>query len=229
MSIVNSPIEGTTMIAGTLYGGVACSQNGQNIIGKSSPVNIVHCGDNAAVYDDVAAANDDDDLPNAGGKIATTGQESHIIGGDQSLTSALGYSSSITLEYLYPNTEQLTLTQAVAVTANTNGTIYAADYVADSVLMAAGDASKIIDSGNNNVLFSSGTDNAIESNSGSGAVIFTAKNPRYFTLNEQGVATIAWHDGIRTRVTVVYEGENGIEKGVAYRLDENGSISIVAI
>lgn len=224
MSSVNSPIEGTIMIAGTLYGGVAFSQNSQNVVGKSTPVNIVHCGDNAMVYDDVVSATGDVDFPNIGGKIATTGENAYITGGNESLTSALGYSSAITLEYLYPDTEQLTLTQAVAVTANANGTIKTAGYVADSVLMAAGDASQIIDNGNNNVLFSSGADNAIQSEGGSGAVIFAANNPRYFTLNEQGVAAITWHDGIRTRVTVVYEGENGVEQGRSYRLDENGSV-----
>ncbi|MHA7848233.1 YdhT family protein [Serratia sp. D1N4] len=224
MSTVNSPIEGTTMIAGTLYGGVAFSQNGQNIVGKSSPINIVHCGDNAMVYDDVVSTNDDVNFPNMGGKIATTGENSCITGGNASLTSALGFGSSIMLEYFFPDAENLTLTDAIAVTANTNGTIRTAGYVADSVLMAAGDASQIIDCGNNNILFSCGTDNNINSDGGRGTTIFAAKNPRYFTLNEQGVAAIAWHDGIRARVTVVYEGENGIEKGRMYRLDENGNI-----
>ncbi|HGM5488560.1 TPA: hypothetical protein ACKP1B_000138 [Serratia fonticola] len=224
MSSINSPIEGTTLIAGTLYGGVAFSQSSQNIVGKSTPVNIVHCGDNSMVYDDVVSATGDVEFPNIGGKIATTGENTSITGGNESLTSALGYSSSITLEYLYPNAEQLTLTQAVAVTANANGTIKTAGYVADSVLMAAGDTSQIIDYGHNNVLFSSGADSTIQCDGGSGAVIFATKNPRHFTLNEQGVAAITWHDGIRTRVTVVYEGENGIEKDVMYRLDENGSI-----
>lgn len=227
MSSVNSPIEGTIMIAGTLYGGVAFSQDNQNIVGKSSPVNIVHCGNNAMVYDDVVSATGDVDFPNIGGRIATTGENSYITGGNESLTSALGSSSSIMLGYLYPDVEQLTLTQAVAVTANTNGTIKTEGYVDNSVLMAAGDTSQIIDRGNNNVLFSSGADNTIQSDGGSGAVIFTAKNPRYFTLNEQGVAAITWHDGIRTRVTVIYEGENGIEKGEMYRLDENGSVVAV--
>lgn len=63
MSSVNSPIEGTTMIAGTLYGGIAFSQNNQNVVCKSNPVNIVHCGDNAMVYDDVVSATGDVDFP----------------------------------------------------------------------------------------------------------------------------------------------------------------------
>ncbi|WP_019211673.1 hypothetical protein [Yersinia massiliensis] len=224
MSSVNSPIEGTTMIAGTLYGGVAFSQENQNIVGKSTPVHIVHCGNNVMVYDDVVSATGDVDFPNSGGRIATTGENSHIQGGDASRTSSLGYSSSILLEYNFTNAEQLTLSQAIASTAGTNGAITTAAYVTDSILIAAGDESQITDRGHNNVLFSGGTDSAIYADGGNGVIIFAAKNPRYFTLNEQGVAAIAWHDGIRARVTVVYEGENGIEKDQLYKLDENGNV-----
>ncbi|MCG4273928.1 hypothetical protein [Acetobacter senegalensis] len=41
-------------------------------------------------------------------------------------------------------------------------------------------------------------------------------------LGPKGVASLAWNDGKRNRITSFYEGEDGIKAGVWYKLDDSG-------
>jgi hypothetical protein len=44
------------------------------------------------------------------------------------------------------------------------------------------------------------------------------------TAGRNGVIVLAWHDGVRKRLVVGYVGEDGIEPGRAYQLDDSGKI-----
>ncbi|WP_162993427.1 hypothetical protein [Asaia bogorensis] len=57
---------------------------------------------------------------------------------------------------------------------------------------------------------------------GKDAVVASAGLGAIVALGEGGCASLAWHDGKRTRFTQLYVGENGIEAGVVYRLNEAG-------
>ncbi|WP_222592977.1 hypothetical protein, partial [Acidomonas methanolica] len=59
--------------------------------------------------------------------------------------------------------------------------------------------------------------------SGEGAVIAVAGLHAVVRLGPGGAASIAWHDGKRIRFTTIYEGEDGIEAGVLYRV-KKGSV-----
>jgi hypothetical protein len=43
-----------------------------------------------------------------------------------------------------------------------------------------------------------------------------------FKVGKNGCAAIAWHDGNRPRFAVAYDGENGIQAGVWYSVNESG-------
>ncbi|MCE2579544.1 hypothetical protein LDL36_13795 [Komagataeibacter sp. FNDCR1] len=51
-------------------------------------------------------------------------------------------------------------------------------------------------------------------------VVFAGLNGSVI-LGKGGAATLTWHDGTRDRFVYLYEGEDGIEAGVLYRI-ENG-------
>lgn len=53
---------------------------------------------------------------------------------------------------------------------------------------------------------------------------FCAHNPVSVTLREGGAVAIGWNDGTRERVSVFYEGENGIEADVEYTMNVQGQL-----
>lgn len=57
---------------------------------------------------------------------------------------------------------------------------------------------------------------------GKNAVVASAGRRTHVTLSEGGAASLVWYDGERHRFTNLYEGEDGIEAGVEYRLDDAG-------
>lgn len=80
-----------------------------------------------------------------------------------------------------------------------------------------GDQARITNSGDSATLQASGDHSAICS---SGSV-------QSFTLGKGGCAALAYHDGQRLRFVTIYEGENGVRAGVAYRLNARGALEIV--
>lgn len=62
---------------------------------------------------------------------------------------------------------------------------------------------------------------------GESSVIFASESSVKFKLGAGSCAAIAWHDGTRKRIKVVYEGENGILADTQYTIDQNGNVVAV--
>lgn len=91
----------------------------------------------------------------------------------------------------------------------------------DARISSSGNCAQIGSSGNYARIGSSGYGARIKCE-GKNAVIAAAGRRTHVTLSEGGAASLAWHDGKRARFTNLYEGEDGIEAGVEYRLDDAG-------
>jgi len=76
-------------------------------------------------------------------------------------------------------------------------------------------------SGDDAQIGSSGDDAQIDA-TGEGSVVACAGSVVRIVLGEKGCASVPWHDGERTRIAVAYVGENGIEAGVPYHLNDEG-------
>lgn len=83
-----------------------------------------------------------------------------------------------------------------------------------------GDLAQINVTGQNSVAINTG-DNCKVTVSGDDSICISTGHLHQFCLGKGGSAVIAYHDGKRTRFNIFYEGENGIEAGVHYTLDEN--------
>ncbi|MFB9941595.1 hypothetical protein [Gluconobacter oxydans] len=86
-----------------------------------------------------------------------------------------------------------------------------------------GDGARIGSSGDSARIGSSGYDARIKCE-GKNAVVAAAGQRTHVTLSEGGAASLVWYDGKRARFTNLYEGEDGIEAGVEYRLDDAGKV-----
>ncbi|WP_194688887.1 MULTISPECIES: hypothetical protein [unclassified Gluconobacter] len=97
---------------------------------------------------------------------------------------------------------------------------------------SSGDCARIGSSGNYAQIGSSGDCARIGSSGdcarikceGENAVVASAGQCTQVILGENGCASLVWHDGERSRFTHLYEGEDGVEAGVAYRLDDAGKV-----
>lgn len=69
-------------------------------------------------------------------------------------------------------------------------------------------------------MFGGGQDNQITV--GEKTVGYCAEQPEYIEFLKGGAVAIGWNDGIRQRISVFYEGENGIEAGVKYSMNAQG-------
>ncbi|POT56308.1 hypothetical protein C3432_12800 [Citrobacter amalonaticus] len=231
MSIVNAPIEGAVMIGGTVgNGGMAFSDGFPHVVGKSSPVRIVHCGNYATVYDDVVRAEgdlraeEDDYIPGEDGIISITGYESKIWAGNMSRSSALGDNSEIELNYMTePSVPDFDLSGAKAYVAGYASRIIARNYVKSSVLIASGENSLIHDEGCDNTLVCSG--NEADVTAGENAMVVVTSNKCSFSFGTGSVAVFCWKDGNDKKVTVVREGEEGISADTPY-IFENGNVQV---
>lgn len=79
---------------------------------------------------------------------------------------------------------------------------------------ASGDDSRLAASGYASQLAASGDD----------SVVMAAGVRSIASAGKDGVIALTWHDGTRYRVTVGYVGEDGIEPGVAYCVDDAGKL-----
>lgn len=86
---------------------------------------------------------------------------------------------------------------------------------------SSGNDARIGSSGYYARIGSSGNDARIKCE-GKNAVVASAGIGANVTLGKGGCASLVWHDGTRSRFTHLYVGEDGIEAGVAYRLDDAG-------
>jgi Ca2+-binding RTX toxin-like protein len=89
----------------------------------------------------------------------------------------------------------------------------------DARIGSSGNDARIGSSGNDAQIGSSGNDAQIEV-TGQNAVVACAGSVIEFTLGEGGCIAVPYRDGTRTRFAVAYVGENGIDAGVKYRLNE---------
>ncbi|ATA26291.1 hypothetical protein BIY26_02635 [Brenneria goodwinii] len=62
-------------------------------------------------------------------------------------------------------------------------------------------------------------DNVSITVTGENSVVTSSGRVNMLVLGKGGCAALSYHDGVRTRFLVVYEGENGITAGVKYRLN----------
>lgn len=229
MANVSGLIEGAMLIGGQSEG-VAISVPHGRVVCKSSPINVVHSGYQGSVYGDVVispeemAGGDGEFYPTPdGGWISVTGYGSSIYAGNGVRASALGDESEVNLDYITQPAEGMRdISACHAFTSGYSSRINASENVKTSMLVATGDQSTInaLDT-TDNVAFVAGANSQVYL--GSDSVLFAAQSP-FFVLGENGAAAIAWHDGNRKRITVVYAGENGIEAGVDYYLDEHGQV-----
>lgn len=83
----------------------------------------------------------------------------------------------------------------------------------------AGDLCKISAFGDESVITNAGND-AMLSALGNHSAIVSAGQVTYFVLGKGGCAVMPYHDGDRTRFITAYEGENGIQAGVKYTLND---------
>lgn len=86
---------------------------------------------------------------------------------------------------------------------------------------SSGDRTRHSVTGRNPKIATSGIDAEIMA-IGDNSVVAAANSVSKIVLGEGGCASIAYHDGERTRFAVAYVGENGIEAGVAYEVSESG-------
>ncbi|AQS90490.1 hypothetical protein A0U94_05395 [Gluconobacter albidus] len=93
----------------------------------------------------------------------------------------------------------------------------------DARIGSSGNYARIGSSGNYARIGSSGYGAQIECE-GKNAVVASAGWHTQVTLGENGCASLVWHDGERSRFTHLYVGEDGVEAGVAYRLDDAGKV-----
>lgn len=231
MSSVNAPIEGAVMIGGTVgNGGLAFSDGFLNVVGKSSPVRIVHCGNYATVYDDVMCAVGEPGAeqgyytPNGGGVISITGYESKIWAGNMSRVSALGDSSEIEISYRSePSFPDFDLRESKAYAAGYKSRIIARNCVKSSVLLASGEHSMLLDEGCDNTLVCTGNEANITA--GENALVVVTSNKCIFSFGSGSVAVFCWQDGADKKITVVREGEKGIAADTPY-IFENGNVQV---
>ena len=93
----------------------------------------------------------------------------------------------------------------------------------DSRLAASGWRSRLAASGNASRLAASGDDSRLAA-SGDDSVVMAAGLRSTASASKNGVIALTWHDGTRYRVTVGYVGEDGIEPGAAYCVDDAGKL-----
>ncbi|RLM20692.1 hypothetical protein BIY29_14750 [Brenneria alni] len=92
--------------------------------------------------------------------------------------------------------------------------------VGESTTIAnVGDMCKIGTSGNDNRIANTGNNVSI-SVTGENTVVTSSGLINTLVLGKGGCAALTYHDGVRTRFLVVYEGENGITAGVKYRFND---------
>lgn len=109
----------------------------------------------------------------------------------------------------------------------------------DSSAYSASPANMIISTGNNSevgmgsfiedypatrpgIIFVGGENNRVTV--GEKAVGYCAAKPEYIEFLKGSAAAINWNDGTRERISVFYEGENGIEAGVKYIMNTRGQL-----
>ncbi|MFU7837992.1 hypothetical protein ACNAQH_27875, partial [Raoultella planticola] len=86
---------------------------------------------------------------------------------------------------------------------------------------SSGDSAQIGSSGYYAQIGSSGYSARITA-SGKNSVVACAGSMKRIVLGEGGCAAVPWHDGERTRFSIAYVGENGIEANIPYRLNDEG-------
>ncbi|MEC5319144.1 protein YdhT [Brenneria populi subsp. brevivirga] len=77
-------------------------------------------------------------------------------------------------------------------------------------LDAAGSGSRISNAGDNVSITATGENAVVASSGGVDTLV----------LGKGGCAALSYHDGVRTRFLLVYEGENGVVAGVKYRIND---------
>ncbi|MCK9569439.1 hypothetical protein M0R72_10915 [Candidatus Pacearchaeota archaeon] len=100
-----------------------------------------------------------------------------------------------------------------------------------STAASSGDSSKAASSGNYSTAASSGNSSTAASSgnsstanaTGINTIAMAAGRHCIVSAGESGCFATLWWDGQRNRVAVGYVGEDGIEAGVSYRLDDKGT------
>lgn len=184
-------------------------------------------------------------------QLVTGGEFVHITdAGCQSKLIGLGNETTVDYHLYADNLhdEAKIMSENLAFMAGDNSRLTVSEFsFKDSIAISLGERSDLtlIESSNiegdytNNIAFSVGKESFIEIGNesiavslgkdsnvivGNDSVVLSSENSTVFTLGEGSCASIAWHDGTRKRVKVVYEGEDGIQAGMSYKVDQNGNV-----
>lgn len=253
MGDINSSLEGALLIAGEISGPVFIPSETREITVKASFAEVFHSGPMVTIATDTTRLGEElcsDKLFEPCGKIlvVTGGSEADIRdAGCQSKIITLGEQSRVSYDIDDDNiSEDYKVMRENLVFMAGNGAQVDAgefDYI-DSVVMCAASANvylngrldgdysnnKVVTVGenssitvmNDSVAANLGTDSTV--NVGKNSVILSSESSMTFVLDVGSCAAIAWHDGTRKRIKVVYEGENGIVAGNYYKIDQNGNV-----
>ena len=149
-----------------------------------------------------------------GSKLAASGDRSQLAAsgdgsqlaatGDGSQLAATGYSSKLAA-------------------SGDRSKLAASGY--GSKLAATGDGSQLAATGYSSQLAATGDGSQLAA-SGYGSVIAVSGIDALVTIGKNGAAAIAYHDGKRIRFITIYEGEDGIEAGVAYHVVDGKAVKV---
>jgi hypothetical protein len=111
--------------------------------------------------------------------------------------------------------------KGTATASGYSGTATASGYRGTAT--ASGDSGTATASGDKGTATASGYSGTATA-SGDGGTATASGYSGTATAGRNGVIVLAWHDGVRKRLVVGYVGEDGIEPGRAYQLDDSGKI-----
>ncbi|MEQ4922715.1 protein YdhT [Proteus hauseri] len=220
----NEQQQGITLQRLPYHANIPCAENIQfstewhQLVLKSQQIStsLALCGSNNIV----AFSGDENSIANTGygnqlmntgfaGKVSNTGNQCRIgsLGGRSRLCNSGNdvkiYASGNGVHIANSGMRNfITASQSRAKVTNTGDLAQINLAGENSVAINTGDNCKITVSGNNSICISTGS-------------------IHQFCLGKGGSAVIAYHDGERTRFKIFYEGEDGVEAGIHYYLDEN--------
>ena len=256
MGVITGIIEGAIVVGGEQNYGFLTSNDYQRVILKTGMQNAASTGNNMTLYGDVISIPGGDNfpqdvenngfspIPNA--RFALTGVGSSIVAGEASHCASLEDNCDISLTYFEEPYDKLEreikycrvftaggeskilaendwgVSDSLLISGGESGTI-SAGKACGCVALLAGDDSSIYIADNNIVMV---TGHRCNITAGKGSTIFTSTIPEYITMEEGSVAALTWYDGVRSRIKVIYEGEDGIEAGCAYTISSDGMIKV---
>ena len=244
MGTISPGVEGGILLTGDVYEPVlSFKEDGQSVVVKYENANIVHAGSRLSIFTDIIRLGEENLPPHDEGdfepchepKIVTTGEHINIYDGGQASTiTAFGDNTQISYEFFLDTqnvNNPLTMSNNMVLIGGGNSRLHVQDgyEYSNSTIINTGENAFISIAGmseknSNNLVVNTGCD--VNVSVGSDSVVFSSESSTVFSLGKGSCAAILWHDGTRKRMKVVYEGEDGIQAGISYQVDQNGNIAM---